>query len=417
MNRSNWARVSFIAAFISAMGHQGVAQAADDTLGLKMASSVKDRVFVRAGAIHVKVKTKSGETYDVTGPVITKAELEAVARRVSNTDRAYYIRDGLIDRGISATTANTINSNLQQVTNGIPLVITAMKEQGLDALGTPPGITAVAQERLNTVGISIGAYLTDDYTWAVEAYVLAAPLKSSVTARGPSRVRVDGETVEQYARPFGLQGQKIMSTKMLPPTVMFGRYWGGKDAQFRIYTGVAAMYAMFYDTKATEALNTYVGGSNPGDTTVSLKNTFGFGPMLGLKYQFSDSWHLSMNVGHVKLRTQGTLTTRNTLLTQDSGAWQDFGFSDFQYDGDGNKLPGNDVASISDAIQTGQTALVDEASSQMIKNAYIASGGVVGVVSTGVAKLRGQANLGTYVRKADTELGATMFMLSIGRSF
>jgi len=413
MNRSNWARVSLIAAFISAMGHQGMVQAADDTLGLKMASSVKDRVFVRAGAIHVKVKTKSGETYDVTGPVITKDELT----RLAATD-AFYIRDALIERGIDAPIAGTINTGLRNPSAGIPLVTSAMTAQGIDALGTPSGITAVAQERVGTAGISLGAYLSDDYTWVVEAYVLAAPVKTSVTAQGPSRVRVDNTADEpaQYARPFGLQGQKILSTKMLPPIVMFGRYWGDKDAKFRLYTGVAAMYAMFYDTKATEALNRYVGGSNPGDTTVSLKNTFGFGPMLGVKYQFSDAWHLSMNVGNVKLRTQGTLTTRNTFLTKDSGAWQDFGLSGFQYDGDGNLLPPEDVLTISDAIQTGQGALA-ESGPQVRQDAYAAAGGVVGVVSAGVAKLRGQANLGTYVRKADTELNATMFMLSVGRSF
>lgn len=417
MNRSNWARVSLIAAFISAMGHQGMVQAADDTLGLKMASSVKDRVFVRAGAIHVKVKTKSGETYDVTGPVITKAELDAIAKYIGvgiDPDRATYIREALIDQGVSQSIADNINNALQSTINGIPLVTNAMTAQGLDALGTPPGITAAAKERVNTAGISLGAYLTDDYTWLVEAYVLAAPVKTSVTALGPSRIRSNDDG--QYARPFGLQGQKILSTKMLPPIVMLGRYWGDKDAKFRLYTGVAAMYAMFYDTKATEALNTYVGGGNPGDTTVSLKNTFGFGPMLGVKYQFSDAWHLSMNVGNVKLRTQGTLTTRNTYLTSNSGAWQDFGLSGFQYDSAGNLLPGPAVLTISDAIQTGQTGIA-EAGPLGRQAIYAQAGGIVGVVSAGVAKLRGQANLGTYVRKADTELNATMLMLSVGRSF
>lgn len=393
----------------------GSTQAADDGLALKIATSVKDRVFVRAGAIHVKVKTKSGETYDVTGPVITKAELEALGAQGTT-----YIRDALIDRGVSSGIAGNINSALKQAA-GLPALLTAMDYSGLTALGTPPGITASAQERVGTAGISLGVYLSDDYTWVVEAYVLAAPISTTVSANGRGSVRGDGEGIDspaQYFKPFGLQGQKIISTKLLPPILMLGRYWGAKDARFRLYTGLSAMYALFYDTKATEALNSYVGGSNPGDTTVSFKNTFGFGPMLGFKYQFTDDWHLSLNVGTMKLKTQGTLVTRNTNFTQASGAIQDYGVSGFQYDSDGNLLPAADVKTVSDAIYAGQMGLVEASNIPLSrKAAYAAVGGVTGVVSAGVAKLRGQTNLGTYVRKADTTLDSTMFMLSVGRSF
>ena len=72
-------------------------------------------------------------------------------------------------------------------------------------------------------------------------------------------------------------------------------------------TGAMAMYAVFFDTKATPVLNDYVGGSNPGDTTVSIKNAFGAGPVLGFKMNLNDTWHLSLNVGHVKLKTTATI--------------------------------------------------------------------------------------------------------------
>lgn len=412
MNR--FIRTQTALALALALGPLVSAQAADDGLALKIATSVKDRVFVRAGAIHVKVKTKSGETYDVTGPVITKAEIQALG-----ASGAFYIRDGLIAQGIASAQATTINNGLKQAA-GIPALLTTMTTAGITALGTPPGITAEAQERVNTAGISLGAYLSDDYTWVVEAYVLAAPIKTSVTAKGQGTVRNDQESLQQYLQPFGLNGQKILSTKLLPPTVMLGRYWGAKDSKFRLYTGVAAMYAMFYDTKATEALNSYVGGSNPGDTTVSLKNTFGFGPMLGFKYQFSDDWHLSLNVGSVKLKTQGTLTTRNTFITQNSGAIQDYGHQGFQYDSNGNLLQddgGDLIPNVSDTILAGQQQLVDNNSNAAVRAAYAKVGGVTGAVSAGIAKLRGQTNLGTYVRRADTTLNTTMFMLSVGRSF
>jgi outer membrane protein len=420
MNRSVWARTGIAAAVVlmSAMGHVGVANAAEgDTLSLKIANALRsDRLFMRAGAIFVNVKTKSGDTRDVDGPngsVATKAELTQLAAAGDNS-----IRDSLVANGVPLNQASTVASALKRDGTGIPLIVRDMTRLGVNQLGTPPGIKGQAAESMGTAGFSLGYYLNDEHSWAFEAYVLAAPLSTSVTARGATTVRIDAEASPEfeYAKPFGLEGQKILSTKLLPPTVTFGHYWGGKEAKFRPYTGVAAMYAIFYDTKASESLNQYVGGSNPGDTTASIKNTFGYGPMLGFKYQFADTWHLSMNVGHVKLKTKATLTTRNSNLNASTPAIQDLGKPNFSVaatDESGNPLPL--PTSLADTIVTAEKVYGPDGNipgRQIIAQ----QGGVTAVTTRAVQYLRGKVG-DTYSRETETSLSNTILMLSVGTSF
>lgn len=439
MNRFVWARSGMAAAValvVAAGGHVGVANAADDELALKMASSVRNRVFVRAGAIYAKVKTKSGDTYDVTGPVITRADLQNLldqerinldqsdpqpsiiasivqlspAQQLLTPDVQDTIKRGVANALITGT-AN-IDQLIELMTNGTDRI--APNQPGdtgdeVTALGTPAGIKGKAAESISTAGFSLGYFLDDEYKWTVEAYVLAKPVSTTITASGNSQQRINSDDAF-YSRPFGLQGQKILSTKMLPPLVILGRYWGDKQNRFRPYTGVMAMYAMFYDTKATDALNSFVGGGNPGDTTVSIKNKFGIGPVLGLKYQFNDDWHLNLNVGSVKLKTQATLVTRNTMITKDTGAIQEYGRTVFS-----SEDPLAAEKSISDFLLYAENLYSRQTNRTNI--AINASGGVTGVASRAVAAMKGNSNLGTFVRKTDTTLTATTFMLSVGRSF
>jgi outer membrane protein len=169
----------------------------------------------------------------------------------------------------------------------------------------------------------------------------------------------------------------------------------------RPYTGVAAMYAIFYDTKATQTLNSYVGGSNPGDTTVSLKNTFGLGPMLGVKYSFDDTWHASFNVGSVKLKTVATLTTRNSFIKTGDAIIQDLGEL---------AVP----IAAGESLYGGAPCGVN---SQSVCDVVRANGGLTTLVSKAISNERGGNSLGTFVRKTETELTNTIFMLSVGRTF
>lgn len=401
MNRSVlWSRVGVSAAVavVMAAGSGLAAAQEDDGLALKMAeASQPGRVFGRAGLIYVKVKTKSGDTYDVTGPVVSKSDLI----NLFNTPQLREVID--LPTNIvfpnPTTTRSGVATRIKDASTGTGLLVTGLTNAGLDGLGTPAGIKGVAAKEMGTAGISLGYFVDDARKWAVETYVLAAPLNASVSATGRSTTRLDRDTDELYQRPFGLQGQKIISTKLLPPTVIFGRYWGGQDSKLKPYTALMATYAIFFDTKATEQLNKYVGGTSPGDTTVSIKNAFGVGPVVGLKYQFAEKWHASLNIGHVKLKTQATLTTRNTMITSSTGAIQDYGpLSDDIVTGEQTFAPGGTAAAGARAIVTH-------------------NGGLVNLVSKGIAAAKGQENLGTYIRKTDTTLTNTLFMLSVGRDF
>lgn len=399
-----------------------------DTFSLRLSKALApERFFMRAGVIAVKVKTKSGDTYDVTGPVARIEELEALL----DSEGAVAIEQSILARDPvggaqasgrpgSPTVASTIAGILSDRTRTVSVlpVIQKMNELDIDALGTPAGIKAVAAENSGTAGLSLGYYLSDDYSWIVEAYVLAKPLETSVAARGmPTWREIPNSGADTYLRPFGLNGQKIINTKLLPPLVMVGKYWGPKEAKFRLYTGAVAMYAIFLDSKVTDALNNFVGGSVPGATTVSLKNAFGIGPMLGAKMQLNEDWHVSLNVSSVKLKSQGTLTTRNTLITKDTGAIEEYGRTISQ---------GAEGGSISDTLQNAETLLAPGGSfgtTDRVKAEIAKLGGATGVAMGAIAYNRGMCNaggacdLGSYTRKSDVTLQNTILMLSVGRNF
>lgn len=431
MNRSVWSRVGVSAAvsLMMAVG-AGAAQAAegDESLSLKIASALRsDRLFMRAGAIYVNIKTKSGDTYDVTGPVVTTQELldvfkgpvdryvdQGIDLTSTTTDGTSYTAEEnfpfLFDRTSGSIDPNSPvfygSGTLIHSQYGIPLLTSYLQANNIGGIGTPPGVTGVASSQAGTAGISLGYFLGDDHTWAVETYVLAAPVSTSVSIRG-STTRIDEfRGSGEVTRPIAINGQKVITSKLVPPVVMLGRYWGAKEAKFRPYTGAMAMYAIFVDAKATDALNTYVGGSNPGDTTVSIKNAFGLGPVAGFKYQLTDNWHASLNIGHVKLKTVATLTTRNTVITSDSAITKDLG-------------------AISDKIQTGDSVYspgdgcLEESTCQIVaQNGGLASLIMKGIIADRAAAGTGDGRtLGTFVRKTDTTLANTIFFMSVGRSF
>lgn len=404
MKRSVWSRVGVGAAVSVLMTmSSGLAHAADDagdSMSLKIASALRSgRLFGNAGVILVNVKTKSGDTYDASGPVVTRAELENVFTDGSASRDVIVVDPSVTDvAGERAYISDQIRG-----AQGIQLVTNYLRDNGLAGVGTPPGLKGKASSTLGTAGISLGYFLGDDHNWAVETYVLAAPLSTSVSVRGTTTRINETRGSGEVTRPIAINGQKIITSKLLPPTALFGYYFGNKEARFRPYVGGMAMYAIFMDTKATQTLNNYVGGTNPGDTTVSLKNAFGAGPVIGLRYQIADKWHASFNIGSVKLKTQATLVTRNTNITSDSAIVRDLG-------------------PISDRLATGEnvyasptsSACTDTLTCETIKNL---NGGLTSLVMKGVMADRGTDNLGTFVRKTDTTLTNTIFMLSVGRSF
>jgi outer membrane protein len=425
MNRNVWSRTA-LALAVTALATlmPGMAQAEEEpSLSLRLANALRpDKFYMRAGVIAVKIKTKSGDTKDVTGPVITKEEMvNAFAAGKTAADYPNIIWSGykngdgeLIEpEDMYTYVSDALRYDAESGSINISLVANSQRFPA-NGLGTPPGITGAASEEAGTGGISLGYFLDDEYKWAVEAYVLAAPVSSSVVASGKIA------TGSKAGQPLSIDGTKIITTKIVPPTVMLGRYWGAKEARFRPYTGLIAMYAIFTDTRGSNFLNTYVGGSNPGDTTVSIRNAFGMGPMLGLQYRFSDNWHLSMNVGSLKLKTAAYITTRNTMIT-----------------GSSLIVKSGDLGAISDDLRTASSTFdttrlsncYNNGTSPDVCQVAFKNGGVVGLLSKVIAADRAggavskggsaTANMtqGTFVRKTDTTLDNTVFMLNVGRNF
>src|SRR5690606_4330602 len=234
-------------------------------------------------------------------------------------------------------------------------------------------------------------YLDDGQHWAVEALVLGAPL----------RAKVYGAGTNDRGEPNQLVGKELINTKMLPPLAKFGYYFGDRSWPVRPYLGVAAMYAIFFDTKATDFFNEYQGGK----TSVSIKNSFGVGPFVGLESGASDSgWRVGFSVGRIKLKTEATLVTRNTLILSGADVLKDY------------------KTNTVNAINVGEDTLGP------FGNTLAAGSGVVpfpnGLTTELMKDLAaykqtqgGDGSLGTFVRKQKTELSNTIFMLNVGRSF
>jgi len=258
-------------------------------------------------------------------------------------------------------------------------------------IGTPKGILAKAGDPSATVALSVGYYLDDGQHWAVEALVLGAPL----------RAKVYGAGTNDRGEPNQLVGKELINTKMLPPLAKFGYYFGDRSWPVRPYLGVAAMYAIFFDTKATDFFNEYQGGK----TSVSIKNSFGVGPFVGLESGASDSgWRVGFSVGRIKLKTEATLVTRNTLILSGADVLKDY------------------KTNTVNAINVGEDTLGP------FGNTLAAGSGVVpfpnGLTTELMKDLAaykqtqgGDGSLGTFVRKQKTELSNTIFMLNVGRSF
>jgi outer membrane protein len=355
------------------------------------------RLFFKLSYINVHVRTSAKDAYDVTGPVLAKGDFERY----------------LFDTGY-VSTFETLNGgsgrrSLELLYDPTSIAIAGTIEGQYDAqadlsgcnairagLGTPCGIKVKSDSALGTMALSLGYFLDDQSQWAVEGIVLGAPIKVQVSGDGHNNLR----------------GKKIIDTKILPPVVTLGRYFGNTGAGLKAYAGLGVSYAIFYDSRPTQTLNTYQGGATAGDTTVRIDNTWGTGPFMGLNYSTgSGDWQFGLSIGRLRYHTKTTLTTRNTRFNSDSAVLKDYG------------------ASMSAALvgADGVYAVSDPNSAITVKTTGAPSGFTAGQlvhVTTAVlcdlarAKYGSQdCNQGTFVRKASTTLDNTLFMFSVSRPF
>lgn len=347
--------------------------------------ALRERMFFRLNAISATVKTTASDVRDVNGPVVSITELETLRDNGSNFFSA---ADG-------SSLDYTLGVNQLLGANGISRQAAVSGCASIaQGLGSPCGLKARGANHLNTLALSVGYFLDEDYKWALEAMVLSAPLKVSIYGEGNN----------------WLNGKEVMNTKLLPPIVSLGRYFGNAKDSFRPYVGAMASYAMFFDSRATSSLNTYVGAASPNDTTISIKNSFGVGPMIGFKYQHpSSNWQVSLNVGNVRYKTDATIVTHNTVIKSNTPVLNDYGaYITNAIVGGNNAYTGSTNGIVVDATgqPAGKTAgdVVPLTEALMCDLAFNKSGST-------------SCNLGTYVRKTTTVLDNTLFMLSVGRSF
>lgn len=366
---------------MAALGAASTSYAQNSIFPTGWDNKVRDRLFMRLGYTQTFTKTKSEEARDITGPVVTRQQFvdaftlgsqitvdcDAGSPNVSQADCE---RFGAFD---STGTASYFYENSAK-----PIITDALDKLGLNGIGTPAGIKATAQKSVGTPTISLGYWLDEERKWLLEAYVLAAPLS----------IKIYGDGVRDDGTPNTLNGRHIATTKLLPPLVIASYNFGDKRSVVRPYVGVGGMYAIFFDGRATPFFDEYQGGK----TTLTTKNTFGFGPFVGLQSPINDDWHVNLSVGQIGLKTTSTLVTSNTEIGQNSAVLND--------------LPADIRKAISDGnIQWETTWPVTRANE------------FTEIAMDLVKRVKGTSTQGQYIREQKMKITNTIVTLSVGRSF
>ena len=425
----------------------------EDSLALSMSKGIRDRMFWNLSVVSTKTKTESEQPRDMTPEIVSIADLTAMrnqkatdlynrlqaAGQLTTVSSAQFFAALNSSTSLSSATNPTmvsIRNALQTEQDLVDLVkiryygtptslgLSANKlldaalsapvdpsdptvdgygfESGAGYLTTPQGIRAKSGNPSETLALSVGYFLNDDQNWAVEALVLGAPLRATVYGAGTN----------DRGDPNQLVGQSIINTKMLPPMAKFGYYFGNKNWVVRPYVGIAAMYAIFFDTKTTSYFDEYQGGK----TSISLKNAFGVGPFIGLQSDVAKSgWQVGVSIGKIKIKTEATLVTRGTMFKTGDLALTDY------------KQTTADAIDQAESLLTtannNATNANNARATPFASTTYnIAPGGMTTELMKDLAAYKqvaqgGDGTLGTFVRKQRSTLDNTIFMLSVGKSF
>ena len=382
----------------------------EDSLALSMSKGIRDRMFWNLQVVTARTKTKSEEPRDITpGGVVKIADLKAMATwyedrygfdQVDPATATYEDAVGYYKYPGYKLAAESLGGAILADNPG------QFASDDEAYLATPKGILARSGNPSATLALSVGYYFDEERRWFAEAVVLGVPLRVSVYGDGVKSTGGVGTTPIGSA-PNTLSGKEILTTKMLPPIVRFGYQFGDRTWSVRPYAGVAGMYAMFFDTKATPFFQDYQGGK----TTVNLKNALGVGPVLGLNTENvgDTGWNIGFSIGMIRLKTEATLVTRGTTITSKTDVTNDYG---------GNvvnaiKVIGEqDIVADARAIQDyfpGQSVYPEGFTTELLRD-----------LARYKKEVNGQgdgATLGTFVRKQRSTLDNTIFMLSVGRSF
>lgn len=345
-------------------------------------NNMRSRMFMRIGYVSTFTRTKSEDARDITGFVTSQADLNAAIDRAVAISNGCPARDSPASVAIPDCVRYQDDGSTWDVFVRTILNDTGFAADGVSGIGTPPGVKVRAQKQVGTPALSLGYWLDEERKWLIEGFVLAQPLS----------IKLYGEGKRSDGTPNSLNGKELVSTKLLPPLVIGSYNFGDKTWPVRPYMGLGVMYAMFFDAKTTSFFDEYQGGK----TTVSTRNTFGAGPFVGLQSPLNDDWHVNVSVGQIGLRTTSRLVTSNTTIKSGAAVLSDLtpGLVEAIKAGDAQDIYSN-IGSGPEGGKTGATTLLTEL----------------------VARNRGQANLGSYVREQKVKINNTIVNISIGRSF
>jgi outer membrane protein len=365
-HRMAWA---FAATALFGLHHTAHAQRSSTIFPEGWDHSVRERMFMRLSYMTGFMKTKSGDAYDVTGPVVTAADL----RRASDAGALPGLNSA--DCTSTAPLSPYDDCNEGNGYGNIISVANKMDDLGMVGMGTPAGVKS-RLGMVHAMAVSMGYWLDEARTWQLEAFVLGAPVQ----------LKAYGAGINPSGLPNGLADKRIISAKMLPPIAILSRHFGDASNRIRPYVGVGAMYAVMYGAKAEAALERYVGGK----TDVVLQNAFGLGPFLGASSRVNDTWHVNLGVGQFTMRSQARLTTTNTLIDSNSGVTQDY------------------PKALVGLINLGESNYWQNPT----PGTSLTNGALHYVLTTS-----NRENFGTFVRKQNVKLRATLVSLSVGASF
>ncbi|MBV8504180.1 MAG: OmpW family protein [Paucibacter sp.] len=113
-----------------------------------------------------------------------------------------------------------------------------------------------------------------------------------------------------------IAGVGTLATVKALPATLIGQYrlGGAKDA-VRPYVGLGVVYAKFFDSKGTTALNATTGGTPSNPTVMNMENRTGSLAQLGVSIKVWGQWSLDMAVDKTFLKTTGHLTTGQSINT------------------------------------------------------------------------------------------------------
>lgn len=106
---------------------------------------------------------------------------------------------------------------------------------------------------------------------------------------------------------------RLAEVKLLPISLMLQWRFGEADAALRPYLGLGPTYARFYGSRSTAALSAITGGSPARPTTLEIESKWTASVQLGAAWRVAPRWQIDAAVSHTPLKTEGRLSTGQTL--------------------------------------------------------------------------------------------------------